>query len=290
MAPPKKPPEFGPTKRIEQEYAAGLRKIAGRVLRPKLPEETFDQWVARLALRSQQQDIQTASQFLARQMYKWADGVNVRTWREAAARSSNSAMLHKLLQAEMAGKTGDAVRALIRENARLISSLPVTAARTVADNVAKWQQAGARPETIARRLKGRYPHLLSGRVKLIARTETAKASTALTQARCDELSIAWYLWRTSEDSRVRTSHRKMDGVLIPWGHAPSPEALVGEKSYGNYHAGSTFFCRCTQLPLLAIDDVTWPRRVYWNGSITQMTRDKFLRLQGAPAEHAETAA
>lgn len=278
----KKPPDFGPTRRIEEAYARGLRKIAGRVLKPKRPEETFDQWIARLAARSQEPEIQTASEFLARQMFAWSNKVNARTWKEAASRSQHGATIHRLLQAELAGRQGAAVRALVRENARLISSLPVTAAQTLNREIMERQQRGQRPEAIAKFMRGRYPHLLSSRVRLIARTETAKASTALTQARCDDLNIGWYLWRTSEDSRVRKSHRNLDGVLIPWAHAPSPEQLVGEKPYGHYHSGTTFNCRCTQIVLLAADDVTWPRRVYWNGQVRQMRRDEFMKLNGAP--------
>lgn len=278
MTSSRKPPDFGTTKRLQAEYERGIRRIVGRVLEPKRAEETFDAWVARLAAKSMEPEIQTASEFLARKMYQWTNVHNARTWREAANRSQRPAMLLRLLQEEMAGATGVGVRRLVRENARLISSLPVKAAEMLANEVMTAQQRGARPGTIARHIRQRFPELLRSRVHLIARTETAKASTALTQARCDDLNIQWYLWKSSEDARVRISHRKMNDVLIPWAHAPSPEALVGEKSYGHYHSGSTFNCRCTQLPLLTYDDVTWPHRVFWNNAIKSMTLADFKRI------------
>ncbi len=287
--PPKKPPEFSPTRRLQDEYARGVRRIVGRVLSPKAPEETLEQWTARLAARSQEQDIQTASEFLARQMYKWASVKNARTWREAARRSQRPEMLHRLLQEELRGATGSAFTRLVRENAALISSLPVRAATMVTDEVAKAQQAGARPATTAKMLRARFPQLLRSRVHLIARTETAKASTALTQARCEELDLRWYEWLTSDDARVRDSHRKMNGVLVPWDHAPDPEALVGEKSYGHYHAGQTFNCRCGQAPLLAFEDVAWPHPVYWSGKIRSMTLVDFKKIAGGGVEHRAAA-
>ena len=49
--------------------------------------------------------------------------------------------------------------------------------------------------------------------RLIARTEVSKTTTALTKARCNNLDIHWYVWRTAEDgNRVRKSHRIMNGV------------------------------------------------------------------------------
>ena len=128
-------------------------------------------------------------------------------------------------------------------------------------------------------LRTRFPQLLSSRVRLISRTETAKASSALTKARAEDLNLDWYVWQTSDDARVRTSHKKMNGVLVPWSSDPDPEALVGEKStLGAYAVGNCPNCRCTPLVLLSADDVTWPRRVYWNGAIKQMNKQQFKQL------------
>ena len=116
------------------------------------------------------------------------------------------------------------------------------------------------------------------RISLIARTESSKASTALTEARAESLNLPWYVWRTSKDARVRSSHRHMDGVLIAWAEAPSPEALKGLKSYGTYQAGNTFNCRCYPEPLIYLDQVSWPHKVYHNGTIREMTRSAFKKI------------
>jgi SPP1 gp7 family putative phage head morphogenesis protein len=129
-------------------------------------------------------------------------------------------------------------------------------------------------------MRTRWPELLRSRVKLIARTETAKASAALTRARCDDLSLDWVEWLTSEDARVRVSHKKMDKVLFRWSDMPDPEALVGEKPGGHYGPGEVFNCRCSSAPLLSASDLSWPRRVYANGSIKQMTLQQFKALSG----------
>lgn len=280
MPPTRKPPEFGPTKRLQRAYEAGIKAITGRVLlsTKKLPEQSFTQWLAALAARSQEKDVQDASEVLAKRMVNFVAQSNYRTWREAASRTTKSRQLHQALQAEMRGATGARVAQIIRENAKLISSLPLEAATTLTDEITKAQNNGARPKTLAKMAAKRFPELVKSRVNLISRTETAKASTALTQARCERLSIQWYQWETSQDQRTRKSHKAMDGVIVPWSSAPSPEALIGEPSYGNYNAGEIFNCRCLIIPILTLDDITFPARIYWNGSITRMTKQQFKQI------------
>jgi SPP1 gp7 family putative phage head morphogenesis protein len=268
---------FGPTKRLQKAYEQGIKQIVQRMLPPKLEDKTFEQWLAEIAAKSQQRDVQEASEYLAGNMIKWTNIKNAKSWREAAARSQHSRRLYNLLQKEMQGITGSRVSALVRENAALIRSIALEAAVTLTGEVTKAQQMGARPATVAKMLRTRFPELLKSRIQLISRTETAKASTALTQARCEELGIDFYLWETSYDGRVRDSHRNMDRILIPWHDPPSPEALIGEKStLGAYHAGQSPNCRCTQLVVLHADDVSWPCRVYWHGAISTMTKQEFL--------------
>ena len=287
--PTKKPPEFGPTQRLQRMYEAGIRKITGRVILKKQPEETFATWYAKLVQRANAPDVQAAAFLLAKQMVHSVSKSNYRTWREAAAKTSKSQLLYQYLQAEMAGATGSRVHQIVRENANLISSLPLEAARTMTDEVMKAQQSGALPKTLAKMASKRFPELLRSRVHLISRTETAKASSALTQARCERLNLDWFEWETSHDKRTRTSHKNMNAVLCSWSDLPSPEKLVGEKDYGKYAAGGTFNCRCLVIPLLSFSDVSWPHRVYWRGAIRQMNLQEFKRIAGGGVEERDAA-
>jgi SPP1 gp7 family putative phage head morphogenesis protein len=282
----KKPPAFHPTQRLQRAYEQGIRQITGRVLKPKMPEQTFEQWMAELASRSNQPDIQAASELLAKRMIFHINVKNARTWREAAARSSKARVLYEALKQEMNGATGARVHQLVRENASLISSLSLDAARVLTDEVQKAAQAGARPKTMAKIMQRRFPELLRSRTHLISRTETAKASTALTAARCERLSIDWYQWETSSDQRTRLSHKKMHGVIVPWSKPPSPEELVGEKSQGHYQAGEIYNCRCVVIPILTLDDISFPARVYWNGHIETMTKPQFKLIAVGLEERA----
>lgn len=185
-------------------------------------------------------------------------------------------MIYEALQKEMAGRLGGTVVHQINRNAELIKSLPVDIAGQVNGHVMREVLKGTRASSIAEQIKAYFPEASKAKAGLIARTETSKTSTALTRARSQSIGVNWYVWRTSEDSRVRDSHRIMDIVLIRWNDPPSPEALDGEsRTYGHYHAGDIFNCRCYPEPVIDLDLIAWPAKVYFRGTVTRMTRKQF---------------
>lgn len=205
-----------------------------------------------------------------------------RTWREAARSGSKGRIIFQALRDEMNHPViGSAYRDVITRNAELISSMPDAIAEQVTHMVSREAQAGLRPEAIIDDVLHAWPGMTRKHARLIARTETSKASTALTRARSGAAGLRWYVWVSEKDTRVRESHRLMDGVIILWGDPPDPEALNHEKhSYGSYDAGDTFNCRCYPAPLIEFDDVTWPHRVYFGGRIQMMTLAKFKQIAG----------
>ena len=283
--PPKKPVDFALPKRIEREYEQGIRSIVGRVLMPKMPEQSLQDWLAALAQKSQEKDIQDASELLASRMVKWCTVSNAKTWRQAAARSQQSGKLYRLLQQELQGTvTGARISEIVRTNAKYISSLALEQAQVLTDEVTKAQQSGARAETIYKMMRVRYPELIRSRVHLIARTEVSKSAAALTKARSEDLNLPCYIWRTSKDSRVRHSHAGMDGVVVFWGEPPDPDTMfptilkrggVSKSTLGHYHAGEAPNDRCYSEPCLSFDDIHFPAKVYHGGAIKMMTEPQF---------------
>jgi hypothetical protein len=67
----------------------------------------------------------------------------------------------------------------------------------------------------------------------------------------------------------------MEGVLVCWNNPPSPEMLIGEKNVGYYHAGNIYNCRCYPEVVIKLDFISWPHKVYYNGTIQTMTRKQF---------------
>lgn len=204
---------------------------------------------------------------------------NMKTWRKAAKKSTKNPYLYKLLMREINNGLKNDINIQIEENANLIKTLPTDVAKKVTKDIEEMALKGMRASEIAKVIREQTDKHSRASAKLIARTEVSKTTTALTKARCDNLDLHWYVWRTAEDGdRVRKSHRIMEGVLVNWNEPPSPEALAGEKSVGNYHAGNIWNCRCYPEPLIEIDDISWPHKVYTNGKIQTMGKMQFEQI------------
>ena len=204
---------------------------------------------------------------------------NMRTWRMAAKKATKNPSLYRMLMSEINQGLKSDIEIQIEENASLIKTLPTDVAKKVTKDISDMALKGMRASEIAKVIREQTDKHSRASAKLIARTEVSKTTTALTKVRCDNLDLHWYVWRTMEDGdRVRKSHRIMEGVLVNWNEPPSPEALAGEKSVGNYHAGNIWNCRCYPEPLIEIDDISWPHKVYTNGKIQIMGKMQFKQM------------
>jgi hypothetical protein len=274
---------FKPHRRLEQQYANEMLDMMFERILPRFSGLSLGLMMS--SVLPDAFDIQDFAYRIASRMVTGVSVANAKSWREAASISSRGRLIYSGLKTEMNGPVGIAARQMVRENARLIQSLPNDLATSVSRFIASQQLKGVRSETLQAELKTRIPQLAESRVRLIARTETAKAETAFTQARAENLGLRYFQWATSEDQRVRRSHRLMDKVLVAWNDLPAPEQLAGEKStLGHYPAGGAQNCRCVSLPLVRLDEVAWPAKVYHSGQITRMRMADFKHLSGMEVE------
>lgn len=233
-------------------------------------------------LMAEFQDSQEYSDFVMSTVERMVTGLNTgnySTWRKAAKEATKGNMLYRALLEEMQTGISSSIKNQIMENANLILTLPTDTAQKVVHNITEEAYKGKRASEIARIIQEETSKHSRASARLIARTEVSKATTALTKARSEDLGLKWYVWRTALDGdRVRKSHRNMEGVLVAWSNPPAPEELVGEKSAGHYHAGNIYNCRCYPEPLISVDDVTWPHKVYYQGTIRKMGKREFEQL------------
>lgn len=233
-------------------------------------------------LMAEFQDSQEYSDFVMSTVERMVTGLNTgnySTWRKAAKEATKGNMLYRALLEEMQTGISSSIKNQIMENANLIRTLPTDTAQKVVQNITEEAYKGKRASEIARIIQEETSKHSRASARLIARTEVSKATTALTKARSEDLGLKWYVWRTALDGdRVRKSHRNMEGVLVAWSNPPAPEELVGEKSAGHYHAGNIYNCRCYPEPLISVDDVSWPHKVYYQGTIRKMGKREFEQL------------
>lgn len=275
-----KPQDFTPPRRIETDYFQQIERALYKTLSISKESTPLEILNAFANIHRSIPVLEKLGARLAERMVTQLRVSNAHSWRAAAAKASRGREIYQLLRREMYTGVGTRVRELVAENAQLISSLPAKIRQEIDSEILRLQQEGERPEVIAQFIHQRIPKITKVRAALVARTETGKASVALTQARSENLKIEWYQWQTSEDQRVRDSHRLMDKVLVAWNNPPSPESLVHEKSYGHYPPGGIFNCRCDAYPLVSLDQVSWPARVYSNGIIQRMSRREFAQFSG----------
>lgn len=267
---------FKPRRSVEKRYTAAIQRIMQGLRRRLLGATSPFQLLEIIRGFARSPTMDKASREAAEAMATSLFHDGARTWREAAMRGSKGRTIYLLLQKELARR--NEISAIVDRNSKLIKSMPDRIAQKVSQDMAKGEFSGKRPEELMEQVLAQWPQLTRAHAKLIARTETSKASTALTRARAESAGFSWYVWKTSEDVRVRGSHRHMNGVLVSWSDPPSPEALIHMKNYGHYHAGDFPNCRCYPAPLIDYEDVSWPHKVYHNGRIQMMTLAKFKKL------------
>lgn len=267
-------------KHIESKYKTALRKLGRFLLGLISDDDSYEDIQKKLS------DVQSSNPF-----NQWAQSLshtfvtntleeNARTWRQAAQMSGQGETIRRSLETELQGPVGARVNELIEQNAQYIKSVPEDVRADLTKHVETQAYRGSRTAYKTEDFKKLVGEMSNNHAKLISRTETSKAMSALTQARAEYTGHDWYIWHTAEDVRVRDSHKKMDKVLCRFSDPPAPEELVGEKSNGHYSPGNIFNCRCYAAPVILWRNVEWPHKVYANGIISSMGKKQFMDTFG----------
>ena len=281
-------PIWMPKRRIEIAFRKALLDIAkGIVMRAG---ETSDphRIISTLERITHTPDFIRLSEAITLKMVTGLFDDTGRTWREAARNSGKGREIYQAMQKELLGGRGARIRELVQENAYLISTLPKNIADDVAAYVDREAMKGRRASDIADEIRRMFPEKTRARAELIARTQVSMTQTNLVQARAEDLGLDWYVWRAcggnNGDGRTRSSHRHMSGVLIRWSDPPAPEDLFPlrrvdgspyNNTLGHYHAGCCPNCRCYPEPVVDLDLLKFPMRVYQNGHVERMSRKRF---------------
>jgi SPP1 gp7 family putative phage head morphogenesis protein len=233
---------FAGAHRAEQGYARHLRAIAkhvgdlAKVWRPDDPATTH--WVIG-ALRR-----------YAEALWPWARATSERMLvdvmrRDEAAWARVGRNMGRALRREIAtAPTGELMRRLLDKQVDLITSLPLDAARRVHEWTTRGIEGAERPSTVAEAIYA-TGEVTKSRATLIARTEVARTSSKLVEARARHVGSEGYIWRTAGDADVRREHRVLNGKFIRWDDPPV-SGSNGERA----HAGQIYNCRCVPEPVV----------------------------------------
>jgi SPP1 gp7 family putative phage head morphogenesis protein len=133
----------------------------------------------------------------------------------------------------------DQLKLFSSQNAQLITSIPEQELDRVSQDVERGLQQGLRFTDIAQTIQKSFG-ITHRRATLIARDQTQKLNASLTRLRQEEVGVEEYIWQTSNDERVRPTHRANEGKKFRW---DTPPPITG-------HVGHDINCRCVARPVL----------------------------------------
>lgn len=227
--------------KVERAYLRDLRKIARHVadiVRGYPAGDPSVEPAIRNALTGYAGIIDGWAQLVAAKFVAGATREDDAAWRARSGRMGR-AISREILNAP----TGATMRKLQADQVDLIKSIPLDAARRVHRLTLEGIENGTRASETAREIM-RTNEVSLSKAKLIARTETSRAATALTEARAKHVGSEMFVWRSSGDSDVRDEHREVNGKAFRWDAPPT------FKDGNSYLPGCFPNCRCWAEPLL----------------------------------------
>ena len=225
------------TQRIEQRYALQLRKVAqhvGTIIAPFTPGDmsavpTIEQLLKAYSDMLKGWATQTASNMLMDVALR-----DEQAW-QTMARELSRGIREEIRNAP----TGRVMKQLLADQVDLIQSIPLEAAQRVHRLTLEGLEDSTRFQEIQKAIL-ETESVTASRATLIARTETSRTASVLTQARAEHIGSPGYFWRTSGDGSVRADHKHLNGKFFAWNDPP----IADERSGTRAHAGQIWNCRC----------------------------------------------
>jgi len=143
------------------------------------------------------------------------------------------------------------VKLFVNENASLITTIPEDYLTTVEQMVYQDSKRKLSPPQMRANIVEQFG-VSEGRAKVIARDQVSKFNGRLTELRQVNAGIKSYVWMTSKDGRVRSSHAHLDGEQFNWDEPPVTVS-TGKRAGERNHPGQDIQCRCLALPV--VDDL-----------------------------------
>jgi SPP1 gp7 family putative phage head morphogenesis protein len=139
------------------------------------------------------------------------------------------------------------------DNANLIKSIPHDMLSEMEGIMKDGFNSGRTLTDIVSEIESVY-HIGRNKAKFLARDQMAKLNSDLSEYQQRDAGITQYEWSTSQDGRVRDSHRELNGKRFSWDNPP----IVDKKTNRRAHPGQDYQCRCVALPVFDIDTLNLP--------------------------------
>ena len=239
---PRNPVRFAMAQRNYERSLTGVSRHIGELVHGVIQGENWLEAVP---------TIRQLLEAYAEALVPWANSVgsrmlgavnvsNLRAWRVLSGGISIQ-LRHDIMNTQV----GTRLRELLGEQVHLIKSIPITAAERVHKLGVEALMDSRRYTELAKEIE-RSGEVSKSHAILIARTETARTSTALLQVRAEAAGSTHFRWRTAGDSDVRPDHKILNGQVFAWNDPPIADRHSGARAL----PGAIFNCRCFPEPLL----------------------------------------
>ncbi|MCP3660173.1 MAG: hypothetical protein GY830_07680 [Bacteroidetes bacterium] len=133
----------------------------------------------------------------------------------------------------------DEIKGFVESNVRLIKSIPEQYFYQIEEIVFRGARSGLTGPVISKEIRSKF-NTTRKRADLIARDQMSKFNGSLNNLRQRGLGVTKYVWRDSNDNRVRPSHNINNGQIFSWDEPP----------FSTGHPGEDYQCRCSAEPYL----------------------------------------
>lgn len=217
--------------------------------------EEVDNTIRRLQLLFESIDKELAAAYglygLKRRLERIANldtKLSIAEWKKTVQKTFGINLLNDYYSGDM---YKDLIEQWISANVELISTIPKDSLGKIKEQVYQNYMAGKPSTNIVKDLQEQYG-IDKRHAKLIARDQTAKLNSEITQHQQKDAGVSRYKWSTSLDERVRDSHADLEGKIFSWDDPPETDG--GRRC----NPGEDYQCRCCAIPVFDIDDLDLP--------------------------------
>lgn len=132
----------------------------------------------------------------------------------------------------------------VDENVSLIKTIPANTLGDMRIIIKEGFLNGKSTTHIMKEIQHRY-NVGKSHVRLLARDQIGKLNASITEAQQRDAGIEEYVWDDCGDSRVRRSHKALNGKRFRWDDPP----VVDQKTGRRCHPGEDYQCRCRAKPV-----------------------------------------
>lgn len=132
----------------------------------------------------------------------------------------------------------------VSQNVSLVRGLGESSLAEMEQIILRMVRDGESISNIRKQLVERF-EVSQNRARFIARDQMSKINGQLTEERQTRIGVTEYIWRTSQDQRVRSDHARLNGKVIQWDEPPITNRRTGDRN----HPGGDFQCRCWADPV-----------------------------------------